>query len=212
VARRAEAGRLAAHAGNVTALVFRPDGLLVTGGADAAVKVWDVGRREAVRTLTGHTAGVLAVAASADGRWLASGGEDNTVRLWDAATGAAGPVLRGHGQWVLGLAFCPDGTRLVSGSRDRTARLWDVASPKAPPVVVGGFTNWVYAVGFAPDGRTLMAASGHYSIDSPGELKLCDPVSGYVRATLGDFRAPAAFAGGRLLAGCRGGVAELVGE
>lgn len=213
LARRAELGRLAGHGGNVAAVAFQPGGgLLATGGADGLVRLWDVSERQPVRTLKGHTRGVLAVAWAPDGRRLASGGEDQTVRLWDAGTGACGRTLTGHTLWVLGLAFRPDGKALASGSRDRTVRLWDLDDGKS--VVLSGYTNWVYSVGFAPDGHTLATASGHHSIDGPGEVKLCDPDAGYVRAILTDVRAPAAFdpTGTRLFAGVRGGVTELTGR
>jgi WD40 repeat protein len=47
-------------------------------------------------TLQGHTAGVRAVALSADGQLLASAGVDGTVRPWDASTGASRRTLRGE--------------------------------------------------------------------------------------------------------------------
>ena len=190
--------------------------------------MWDAAARTAVATLTGHTSGVLALAYSPDGKTLASAGgyssgprvlpnvgDEFAVRLWDGETGAAvGKPLRGHGMWVLTLAFSPDGTALAAGGRDRTVRLWDLTTPGRPPLALTGYTNWVYSVGFSPDGKTLVGASGHHSINSPGEVKLCDPGSGYVRAILREVKAPAAFAadGKALLAGVRGGVSELTAD
>lgn len=211
--RRTETGRWTGHDGNVAAVAFRPGGrVLATGGVDARVRLWDAGTQKPVRTLEGHARGILTLAWSADGKWLASGSEDNTVRLWDADTGRLERELKGHTMWVLSVAFSPDGRTLASGSRDRTVRLWDLAGGQ-PPVVLSGYTNWVYSVEFSPDGRTMATASGHYSIDTPGEVKLCDPGAGYVRAILTNVHAPVAFSrdGTRLHVGVRGGVAELVG-
>ncbi|VTU02616.1 wd-40 repeat-containing protein : Serine/threonine protein kinase with WD40 repeats OS=Pirellula staleyi (strain ATCC 27377 / DSM 6068 / ICPB 4128) GN=Psta_3332 PE=4 SV=1: Pkinase: WD40: WD40: WD40: WD40: WD40: WD40: WD40: WD40: WD40: WD40 [Gemmataceae bacterium] len=212
-ARRTETGRWAAHDGNVAAVAYHPGGqIIATGGVDTAIRLWDVETRKPVRTLAGHTRGILSLAWSPDGTRLASGSEDNTVRVWDAETGRLERELKGHTMWVLSVAFRPDGRLLASGSRDRTVRLWDLVGSQ-PPVVLSGYTNWVYSVEFSPDGRTMATGSGHYSIDTPGEVKLCDPDAGYVRAILTNVHAPVAFSrdGTRLHVGVRGGVAELVG-
>jgi hypothetical protein len=49
-----------------------------------------------IRTLTGHSSWVCAVAFSPDGKQIASGSSDGTIKLWDATTGDLQKTLAGH--------------------------------------------------------------------------------------------------------------------
>ncbi|CAD7702677.1 unnamed protein product [Ostreobium quekettii] len=86
--------RLGGHAGVVAAaLVPGADsaawaGLVLTGSADACIKVWDlgaVGEGSCVQTLHGHGGTVTTLAAV--GTCVVSGSTDRSVRVWRAAPG-----------------------------------------------------------------------------------------------------------------------------
>jgi WD40 repeat protein/tetratricopeptide (TPR) repeat protein len=87
-----------------------------------------------VHTLTGHSAEVVALAFSPDGRRLATASSDRTIKLWDTVTGLDIFTLRGHTAGVLCLAFSSDGNRLVTGAIDSSARVWD-ATPLPARVI-----------------------------------------------------------------------------
>ena len=53
-----------------------------------------------MRTLSGHTGAVQAVAVTPDGRQAVSGSGDNTLRVWDLASGETVRTLSGHTGWV----------------------------------------------------------------------------------------------------------------
>lgn len=75
---------------------------------------------------TGHTACVLAMAYSPDGRYVASGGQDNTIIIWDLYSRKELRKLIGHTSFVNYISYSPDGKFLASGSTDGTIRIWNV--------------------------------------------------------------------------------------
>ena len=122
------------------------------------MRLWNPNTGEHLRTLTGHTGGVLSVSFSPDGSALASGSDDKTVRLWDANTGEHLRTLTGHTGSVFSVSFSPDGSALASGSVDGTVRLWDAETGEHLRTLTG-HTAWVYSVSFNPDGTALASGS-----------------------------------------------------
>ncbi len=164
---------LVGHAGRVRSVaVSRLGGrtVIVSGGDDATMRVWDATTGASVGDpLTGHTDWIYAIADGqiGDQTIIASGSGDRTVRVWDAATGVpVGEPLTGHTGWVTAVAVGQlDGrTVIVSGADDATVRIWDAAtgSPVGGPLT--GHTGGVWSVAVAQlDGRTVIVsgASDH---------------------------------------------------
>jgi WD40 repeat protein len=92
---------------------------------NSAVEVRDRATGQVLHTLLGHTADVISIAFSPNGRRIATTGYDRTVKLWDTATGREVFTLRGHTAGVEVLAFSPDGRRIVSYGIENMARVWD---------------------------------------------------------------------------------------
>ena len=159
--------------GGIADVAFSPDGaLLASAGGDMTVRIWDVATRTSVRTITGHTEKVCAVAFSPpDGSLLASASEDGTVRIWDAATGAPVNILRGHHAWgyeasVSSVAFSPDGALLASAGGDGAVRIWDVATGTPVRTISYGLLRirLLKSVAFSPDGARLASAGINKSV------------------------------------------------
>jgi WD40 repeat protein len=107
-------------------LIFTPDGkLLLTGGENGEIKVWDWKEREVLRSFKGHDKAVNAFGMSGDGKRFVTAGADRTVRLWETETGKE---LRrwDMGQRVWNLAFTPDDKHVVTGNENSTLYLLDL--------------------------------------------------------------------------------------
>ena len=90
-------------------------------------KIWDTESGKYIKTLRGHSFGVLSVAWN--GPVLASVCRDKTIKIWDTESGECAATLKGHSDRVNLVAW--NGKLLASGSDDRTLRIW-----KFPPSFV----------------------------------------------------------------------------
>ncbi|CCM04764.1 uncharacterized protein FIBRA_06954 [Fibroporia radiculosa] len=123
----------------------QPNALVVSGGCDKELRVWDVKSGYCIYTLRGHTSTIRCLKVL-HGRPIAvSGSRDRTVRVWDIQRGRCLRVLEGHEQSVRCLDVC--GNRVVSGSYDCTCRVWDIDTGACLHVLRGHF-HQIYAVAF----------------------------------------------------------------
>ena len=109
-----------------------------------------------MRTLTGHSQPIRAVAWSPDGTHLATAGEEGIAKVWDTDSAKEILVLAGHTNKIIGVAWSRDGRYLATASWDKTVRVWDAASGRE----LHKFRREVAAtsVAWSPDGQQL--ASG----------------------------------------------------
>jgi len=109
-------------------------GLIVTGGFDGALRVYDR-RTRSRRALLGsrryflsrHEAVVTALEMSSCDRFIASGHLDGAVHVWDVEQQKELGDLP-HDVAIGGLAFSLDSQTLVVGTRSGAMRFWDIAS------------------------------------------------------------------------------------
>jgi WD40 repeat protein len=132
---------------------------LVSGGADASLRVWDATTGKLLRTLSNHTAAVRDLAARPVRNnlpMLASASADKTVRLWQPTMGRLVRFARLPSA-PLAIAWTPDGRCLLAACEDGHLRVIDPDSVEIladKPAIDG----WAYAVAASPDGRQAVIA------------------------------------------------------
>ncbi|KAL1966087.1 hypothetical protein VTN77DRAFT_4835 [Rasamsonia byssochlamydoides] len=148
------------------------DDILVSGGCDREVRVWNMATGACLHLLRGHTSTVRCL-KMADQNTAISGSRDTTLRIWDLSTGMCRSVLVGHQASVRCLAI--HGDLVVSGSYDTTARIWSISEGRCLRTLSGHFSQ-IYAIAF--DGKRI--ATG--SLDT--SVRIWDPQTGQCHAIL----------------------------
>ena len=116
-----------------------------------------------LRTLTGHSSSVNAVAVTADGTRVISGSDDNTVKVWNLETGEEQFTLTGHSNSVRAVAVTADGKRVISGSVDKTVKVWNLETGEKQ-FTLTGHSNWVRAVAVTADGTRVISGSSDNTV------------------------------------------------
>jgi WD40 repeat protein len=183
------------HPGAVTAVAFSADGQRLASAAKdpsafnkpGEIKVWDVERREEVRTLPGQGFPAAGAVFSPDGRFLVSADANGGPKVWDLETGkeftpegdgasAPGKLLKwldkvagtalappevGGGP-VVAVAFSADGRLLAEArggpERAGVVRVYDTRTRKEVRTLLG-HTDRVRSLAFSPDGAWLATGS-----------------------------------------------------
>lgn len=130
------------------------DAIVVSGGCDRDVRVWDLRTGECKHVLRGHTSTVRCLKVL-DGKPIAvSGSRDSTLRVWNVETGEHLHLLAGHQHSVRCIEVA--GNKVASGSYDGTCRVWDLDTGRCLHTL-RGHIHYIYAVAF--DGKRVATGS-----------------------------------------------------
>ena len=140
--------------------------VLVTGGDDGRLQVWDLSTGTTLgEPLTGHTNTITSIAIDVvAGETVAvSGSRDGTARVWGLSDPSAGlqrgvPFVEHCGAvHAVALAELDGATVVLSGGADNRVHVWDVASQQRSGESLIGHTRTVTAI--ATIGATVVTGS-----------------------------------------------------
>ena len=143
--------------GGLRAITFSADGEYVFTGGRGRVRVWRV--KDGKQMATMKADGVLCLAGSNDGRWIAAGTSLGDVLVWDAKTYKEVFVHKEDDWDINGVDFSPDSTRLVSASDNYSAIVWDTASATRERVQTLPHEDKVFAAKYSPHGDRIATAT-----------------------------------------------------
>jgi WD40 repeat protein len=146
----------------LTAAFLAQEGILISAGVDASIRLWDTTANSTRRSLANHTRAVndLKVRPSRGDNELpmiATASDDRTVRFWQPTIGRLVRFARLESA-PLALAWSPDGTLLWAACRDGHVRAVDPDSAAVEsewPAIDGV----AYTLALTPDGSILVGGS-----------------------------------------------------
>jgi WD40 repeat protein len=143
-------------------LAFSPDGKkLAAGGADNAIRIWDLATDKQPLVIEQHADWILALAFSPDSTRLVSGSRDKSARLFDAITGELDETYTGHSDFVTAVAWA-DEKSIISASRTRNAHRWNVKDTKKS----AEFSGWE-----GDPARLLVLGTNLFSASLEGKVR-----------------------------------------
>jgi WD40 repeat protein len=167
-----------ASSGEITEILFSPDGKKLAAASDAgSVYMWDMQRESLQAVFSGYTGVVYGLAFSPEGGLLASGYGDTSVRLWDVNMRREQAILGGHILEVSSVVFSPDGTLLASAPQGApysftvdSVRLWRVENGQQVAEV--GPSEGAMSIAFSPDGKLLAYPKVHSDEEESFDISL----------------------------------------
>jgi WD40 repeat protein len=145
------------HRGGVLSIAVSWDGtLLLSGGRDGTVRLWDLQRGSLKAVLTGHQGWVESVAFAGASSQGLSASRDGIVRRWDLTNGDLLSEMD-HGSVVTAVACTSDGRTVFAGGNDGNISIWGPNGEKLK--VLQGHVAAVNALAVSGDNAHLVSAS-----------------------------------------------------
>lgn len=145
------------HNGQILTIdISKDSSLLVSGGKDSAIVVWDFNNRIKMKSFKYHKGIITSIKISPDCRYILSGGSDNRVYLYDLKLNQVIREFTDHKDIITSVAFNPHGTLILSASADKSINIYMVENGKLIKSIEG-HKSWIRDIEFSKDGNKLIS-------------------------------------------------------
>ncbi|XP_074106164.1 transducin beta-like protein 3 [Cotesia typhae] len=116
------------HQGPVPLIRFFGNDIMVSGGSDSSIRLWNLQHHSCTHNLKGvqGVVSVLECHPDPERKLLFAAGDDTKIYGWDISTGKLKSTLLGHFSKITSISFHKNGDNLVSSGRDKVLILWDI--------------------------------------------------------------------------------------
>ncbi|GFQ04942.1 flowering time control protein fy [Phtheirospermum japonicum] len=155
----------AGHGWDVKCVDWHPTkSLLVSGGKDNLVKLWDAKSGRELSSFHGHKNTVLCVKWNQNGNWVLTASKDQIIKLYDIRAMKELESFRGHRKDVTALAWHPFHEEyFVSGSFDGSIFHWLVGHETPQVEIQNAHDNSVWDLAWHPIGYLLCSGGNDHA-------------------------------------------------
>ena len=104
------------HKGRINCLIKLSNGNVASGGQDTTIKIWDIGKKEAICTLTGHTSIIWEI-RELEGNKIISASDDNKSKIWDLKTKKSEDLCKSN-RHVSGIAVLKNNKVIIASGKN----------------------------------------------------------------------------------------------
>ena len=177
--------------------------LVVGGGENGEIEIWNSQTGELVQQMKGHQSAVKTLAMSQSGDWLVSGGQDG-LKVWQPETGELRYTLPDAQSAIRSVAISPNEQIFISSDRQGTISAWQLTTGEKLYSIENQAPVWSVAI--APNDQTFITGSSQTNAISSSKtqtLKQWDLATGQLVKTFeghqGDVRSVAISPDGQTL-------------
>ena len=156
--RGKEIKEINSRSGELTCLAInQAKSYFCSGGLERQIRIREIATGKVVRSLRSDS-GVLSIAFSPDGKYLAAGQLNQQILIWNLETERIIHTLKGHQDRISALIFSRDNRTLISGSYDKQIKLWDVRTGMLIDTLAG-HQDTISTLAMTADGSLIISGS-----------------------------------------------------